>query len=60
MEIQPFLLSVAYKLRSRYDPNWVPSWWEPTNNGKHEGEWWEDAYEMLFVSLSLAVGGLAS
>ncbi|KAF8217735.1 kinase-like domain-containing protein [Mycena galopus ATCC 62051] len=26
VEIQPFLLSAGYKLRARYDPNWVPSW----------------------------------
>ncbi|KAK7031958.1 kinase domain-containing protein, partial [Favolaschia claudopus] len=26
VDMQPFLLSVGYKLRPRYDPNWFPSW----------------------------------
>ncbi|KAJ7172965.1 hypothetical protein C8R43DRAFT_874124 [Mycena crocata] len=26
VENQPFLLSVGYKLRPRYDPSWIPSW----------------------------------
>ncbi|KAG6807275.1 hypothetical protein H0H92_008163, partial [Tricholoma furcatifolium] len=28
VKYQPFLLSKGYKLRPRYDPNWVPSWGE--------------------------------
>lgn len=26
VELQPVLISRGYKLRPRYDPNWIPSW----------------------------------
>ncbi|KAF8217719.1 hypothetical protein K438DRAFT_2006766, partial [Mycena galopus ATCC 62051] len=49
VEIQPFLLSAGYKLRSRYDPNWVPSWWSHNwreLQGENKGSQPEDAHEI--------------
>ncbi|KAJ7117974.1 kinase-like domain-containing protein [Mycena crocata] len=34
VDMQPFLLSVGYRLRPRYDPDWIPSW-----KGKKIGEY---------------------
>ncbi|KAJ7323041.1 hypothetical protein DFH08DRAFT_712402, partial [Mycena albidolilacea] len=45
----PFLLSVGYKLRPRYDPNWVPSWWNSTER-RREGELPEDGYQLYSLS----------
>jgi hypothetical protein len=49
VEIQPFLLSVGYKLRPRYDPNWVPSWWNSTER-RRDGELPEDGHQLYSVS----------
>lgn len=32
VEHQPFLLSKGYKLRSRYNPDWIPSWRQSKKN----------------------------
>ncbi|KAJ6489430.1 hypothetical protein DFH09DRAFT_948109 [Mycena vulgaris] len=31
VKTQPFLLSVGYRLRPRYEPDWIPSWTIATN-----------------------------
>ncbi|KAJ7128829.1 kinase-like domain-containing protein [Mycena crocata] len=51
----PFLLSQGYKLRRRYEPNWVPSWWKPEDNTEeHEDElqthWRTPALDAIRVS----------
>ncbi|KAF8206232.1 kinase-like domain-containing protein [Mycena galopus ATCC 62051] len=48
VEIQPFLLSAGYKLRPRYDPNWVPSWWSLTwQECEHNNRWEESRTDVL-------------
>ncbi|KAJ7172959.1 kinase-like domain-containing protein [Mycena crocata] len=39
---QPFLLSRGYRLRPRYDPNWIPSWKRDTRKAR---EYCEDDLE---------------
>ncbi|KAF4613688.1 hypothetical protein D9613_008037 [Agrocybe pediades] len=34
VKMQPILLKRGYRLRPRYDPNWVPSWLLPQPDGK--------------------------
>ncbi|KAJ6489432.1 kinase-like domain-containing protein [Mycena vulgaris] len=36
VELQPLLLSLGFRLRPRYDPNWIPSWTNTSEPGQYE------------------------
>ncbi|KAJ7468315.1 hypothetical protein B0H11DRAFT_46881 [Mycena galericulata] len=36
VEIQPLLLSAGYRLRARYQPDWIPSWANTSKPGEYE------------------------
>ncbi|KAJ6597799.1 hypothetical protein DFH09DRAFT_903879 [Mycena vulgaris] len=46
VENQPFLLSLGYKLRPRYDPNWIPTW---QLDPKKPQDYCEDDLEQWFL-----------
>ncbi|KAJ7435026.1 hypothetical protein B0H11DRAFT_695211 [Mycena galericulata] len=36
VEVQPLLLSAGYRLRARYQPDWIPSWANTSKPGEYE------------------------